>query len=77
MGPREVWVNTIETLDDGTPLTDAVIDKLVAGVYAALDRGAYRAIPNPHGQRDGAKPRKLNPSALSELQAALDAENTE
>ncbi|MFP3043804.1 hypothetical protein LQZ19_18485 [Treponema primitia] len=66
-------MNTIKTLDDGTPITDEVADKLVADVYAALDRGAYRAIPNPHGQRGGTKPRKLDASARSALQAALDA----
>jgi hypothetical protein len=65
-------MDRIETLDDGTPITDALAEVLVADVYAALDRGAYRAIPNPHSQRS-AKPRKLDPQARAALQAALDA----
>jgi hypothetical protein len=65
-------VNTIlETLDDGTPITDELADKLVADVYTALERGAYKVIPNPHGKRE---PRKLvNPSVQAELKAILDA----
>jgi hypothetical protein len=44
-----------ELLDDGTPLTDDVVEKLVADVYTALDRGAYKVIPNPHGPRSPLK----------------------
>jgi hypothetical protein len=65
-------VNTIlETLDDGTPITDELADKLVADVYAALENGEYKVLPNPHGKRE---PRKLaNPSVRAELKAILDA----
>jgi hypothetical protein len=65
-------VNTaIETLDNGTPITDEVADKLVADVYAALESGAYRIIPNPHGK---SKPQGLtNPLLQTELKATLDA----
>ena len=37
-----------ETLDDGTLLTDETVDKLVTDAYAALERGDYHVIPNPH-----------------------------
>ena len=37
-----------ETLDDGTLLTDETVDKLVTDAYAALARGDYHVIPNPH-----------------------------
>jgi hypothetical protein len=37
-----------KTLDDGTVLTDKTVDKLVADAYAALEKGAYQVIPNPH-----------------------------
>jgi hypothetical protein len=61
----------IETLDDGTPITEELADKLVADVYAALENGAYRVIPNPHRK---AEPRKfVNSSVLHELKAALEA----
>jgi hypothetical protein len=60
---------TIETLNDGTPITDEVADKLVADVYTALDRGAYRVIPNPHGKP---QPRKLSdPLLRAKIEEAL------
>ena len=43
---------TYETLDDGAPLTDEAVDKLVADSYAALERGAYKVIPNPHKRQE-------------------------
>jgi hypothetical protein len=62
---------TIETLDDGTPITDELADKLVADVYTALEQGAFRVIPNPHGKQE---PRKLlDPLLRAELQEALAA----
>jgi hypothetical protein len=65
--------NTIhETLDDGTPITDELADKLVADVYTALERGAYKVIPNPHGKPE---PRKLtNPATRAELKAIVEEE---
>ena len=60
---------TLELLPDGTPLTDEVVDELVADVYAALDRGAYRTIPNPHGKP---QPRKIvDPRLRAELQGLI------
>jgi hypothetical protein len=60
---------TIETLDDGTHITDEVADKLVADVYTTLDRGAYRVIPNPHGKP---QPRKLSdPLLRAKIEEAL------
>jgi hypothetical protein len=59
----------METLDDGTPITDELADKLVADVYTSLERGAYRVIPNPHGKPE---PRKLSdPLLRAKLQEAL------
>ena len=58
-----------ETLDDGTPITDELVDKLVADVYTALESGAYKVIPNPHGKCAGHK--LMNPSLQAELKAAL------
>jgi hypothetical protein len=37
-----------ETLDDGSLLTDERGSRLVADAYTALERGAYKIIPNPH-----------------------------
>ena len=34
--------------DDGTLLSDEMVDKLVADAYAALERGDYHVIPNTH-----------------------------
>ncbi|GBR72612.1 hypothetical protein NO1_0118 [Candidatus Termititenax aidoneus] len=41
---------TFETLDDGTPLTEKLVEKMVSDVYSALEKGAYRPIKNPHGK---------------------------
>jgi hypothetical protein len=59
----------LETLDDGTPITDELADKLTADVYAALENGAYKVIPNPHGKRKTLKP--SNPLLQAELKKAL------
>jgi hypothetical protein len=59
----------LETLDDGTPITDELADKLIADVYTALDRGAYKVIPNPHGKRKTLKPSNL--LLQTELKKAL------
>jgi hypothetical protein len=62
----------IYMLPDGTPLTGEVVDKLVAGVYNALDNGAYRSIANPHGKP---QPRKITNSKLrAQLQRIVAAE---
>jgi hypothetical protein len=59
----------LETLDDGTPITNELADKLVSDVYTALESGAYRVIPNPHGKQE---PRKLSdPLLRAKLQEAL------
>jgi hypothetical protein len=60
-----------ETLDDGTILTDETVSKIVENVYAALDKGTYRVIPNPHKKTD---PLKLSPHQREELLKALSAE---
>jgi hypothetical protein len=57
-----------ETLDNGVIISDEVADKLVADVYAALEKGAYRVIPNPHKKN---MPVKLSKRLQSELQRAL------
>ena len=59
---------TYETLDDGAPLTDEAVDKLVADSYAALERGAYKVIPNPHKRQE---PLKLSEARRAELLQAL------
>jgi hypothetical protein len=59
----------LETLDDGTPITGELADKLTADVYAALDRGAYKVIPNPHGKRETLK--TSNRLLRAELEKAL------
>jgi hypothetical protein len=65
-------VNTIiETLDDGTPITEELADKLVADVYAALENGAYRVIPNPHRKTES---RKLTDRIVS-IAKALESVN--
>ncbi|GHU64786.1 hypothetical protein FACS189447_02410 [Spirochaetia bacterium] len=63
---------TDEKLDNGTLITDEVADSLVADVYAALEKGAYKVVPNPH--------RKTTPLHLSKqdraaLQRALALDN--
>jgi hypothetical protein len=59
----------IETLDDGTPLTDEVIDQIVSDVYVAIEAGKYRVIPNPH-KRQG--PLKItDPVLRSKLEEIL------
>jgi hypothetical protein len=62
-----------ETLDDGTVLTDETIDKLVMDAYSALDRGAYKVIPNPHQSErsSAAAPLKLSAQHRAELLNAL------
>jgi hypothetical protein len=62
-----------ETLDDGTLLTDKAVDTLVMDAYAALDRGAYKVIPNPHKpeRSSSAAPLKLSPRRRAELIKAL------
>ena len=60
-----------ETLDDGTVLTDSVVDKLVADAYTALERGAYKVIPNPHKRQE---PLKLSEPRRAELLKALSLE---
>jgi hypothetical protein len=60
-----------ETLDDGTILTDKAVDQIVGDVYAALDKGTYRVIPNPHKKTD---PLKLSARQRAELLKALSAE---
>ncbi|MDR2482966.1 MAG: hypothetical protein LBD08_04970 [Treponema sp.] len=47
---------TYETLDDGVLLTDDAVEKLVADAYAALERGAYKVIPNPHKKQEPLEP---------------------
>jgi hypothetical protein len=59
----------LETLDDGTPITDELAGKMTTEVYAALDRGAYKVIPNPHGKRKTLKP--SNMLLQTELKKAL------
>ncbi|GHV94490.1 hypothetical protein AGMMS50293_08100 [Spirochaetia bacterium] len=59
---------TDEKLDNGTLITDEVADKLVADVYAALEKGAYKIIPNPHGKT---KPLQLSEQRRTALQRAL------
>jgi hypothetical protein len=61
-----------ETLDDGTLITDEIADKLVADVYAALEKGAYRAVPNPHKKNT---PLKLSKKRQAELQRALSMDS--
>ena len=58
----------VELLDDGTPLTDEAVDKLVADAYTALEKGAYKVIPNPHKQKE---PVKLSERRRAELKKAL------
>jgi hypothetical protein len=59
---------TDKKLDDGTPITDEVADKLTADVYAALEKGAYKVIPNPHKKT---APLQLPEQRRAELQRAL------
>jgi hypothetical protein len=61
-----------ETLDDGTLITDEIADKLVADVYAALEKGAYRAVPNPHKKH---VPLKLSKQYQAELQRVLSMDS--
>jgi hypothetical protein len=61
--------NNIQVLNDGTPITEKLVDKMVADVYSALEKGAYKVIPNPHGKSE---PKKItNPLLRSELQEIL------
>jgi hypothetical protein len=60
-----------ERLDEGTILTDETVNKMVEDVYAALDKGTYRVIPNPHKKTD---PLQLSPRQWAELLKALSAE---
>jgi hypothetical protein len=57
-----------ETLDDGTILTEETVNKIVEDVYSALDKGAYRVIPNPHKETE---PLKLSSFQQAELLKAL------
>ena len=50
-----------EKLDDGTPLTEKLVEKMVSDVYSALEKGAYRPIKNPHGK---IKPIKITSQKL-------------
>ena len=59
---------TYETLDDGMLLTDEAVEKLVADAYAALERGAYKVIPNPHKKKE---PLILSGRRRAELVKAL------
>jgi hypothetical protein len=61
-----------ETLDDGTLITDETVDKLVADVYAALEKGAYRVISNPHKKNT---PLKLSKKHQAELQHVLSMDS--
>jgi hypothetical protein len=54
--------------DEGTPLTDEVVDKLVTDAYAALERGDYHVILNPHKT---ARPIKLSEQRRAELLAHI------
>jgi hypothetical protein len=62
-----------ETLDDGTLLTDEAVDKLVTGVYTAIEKGNYTVIPNPHKpeRSSAAAPLRLSPRLQAELLGAL------
>jgi hypothetical protein len=46
---------SFETLDGGTLLTDEAVNKIVADAYAALEKGAYKVIPNPHKRQERGK----------------------
>ena len=61
-----------ETLDNGMILTDEAVDKLVADAYIALEKGAYKVIPNPHRKHE---PIKLSKQHRAELLNALSANN--
>jgi hypothetical protein len=61
----------IETLDDGTVLTDEAIDKIVSDAYAAIEAGKYRVIPNPHKKLDPIK--ITDPVLRSKLEKILGA----
>ena len=59
----------LETLDDGTLITDDFVDKAVSDVYSALENGTYKVIPNQHKRRE---PLKIsNQRIRSELTAAV------
>jgi hypothetical protein len=55
---------TDKILDDGTPLTDETVDKLVADAYEALAGGKYHLITNPHKTSAPIKPSAQNRAAL-------------
>jgi hypothetical protein len=57
-----------EILDEGTVLTEEAVNKIVEDVYSALDKGAYRVIPNPHKNTE---PLKLSTGQQAELLKAL------
>ena len=61
-----------ETLDNGVIITDEAADKLVADVYAALEKGAYKVIPNPHKKNT---PLKLSKRLQSALRRTLSMNN--
>jgi hypothetical protein len=63
-----------ETLDDGTLLTDEVVNTLVKDTYTALEKGAYTVIPNPHKpeRSSAAAPLKLSEQRRVELLRALE-----
>lgn len=61
-----------EKLDDGTVLTDEAVDALVEDAYAALYRGAYRVVPNPH---KAVTPVTLTDERRAELLEAVFAKN--
>jgi hypothetical protein len=57
-----------KTLDEDTVLTDETVNKIVEDVYAALDKGKYRVLPNPHKRTE---PLKLSPHQRTELLTAI------
>ena len=63
-----------KALEDGTILTDSTVDKLVADAYDALERGAYKVVPNPHKRQE---PLKLSEQRRAELVEALSLANAD
>ena len=63
-------MGTYETLDNGAPLTDEAVDKLVADAYSALEKGAYKVVPNPHKRQE---PLRLPGRRRAELVRALSS----
>ena len=60
------------TLDNGMILTDEVVDTLVADAYAALEKGTYTVIPNPHKTHE---PVRLSEQRRAKLLKALSVHN--